>query len=64
MESATTRKLYSSNVKTISDPACASNYLLDHRFGVIGRRLKCEARGKDVSAVKCMDPKILILYVQ
>lgn len=59
VELATIRKLYSSNVKTISDPACASNYLLDHRFWVIGRSLKYEARGEDVSVVKCMDPKIL-----
>lgn len=57
--SATTRKLYSSNIKTIGDLACASNYLLDHRFGVIGQRLKIEARGEDISLVKRIDPKAL-----
>lgn len=53
---ATERKLHSSNILTIGDLAHASDYYLDHRFGVIGHTLRSFARGEDSSPVKAFNP--------
>lgn len=53
---ATARKLHSAGYDTIGDVAHAGDYLLDKRFGKIGRMLRSFARGEDASPVRVMDP--------
>ena len=52
---ATERKLHSSGIDTIGQPACASDELLRNRLGKMGFVLRGFARGQDATEVKPYD---------